>query len=808
MVSTITNKGLLNRIDVLPLSPRLQRLKARYFEETPKVCAERLKYSVQAWKESDGDPIELRSAKALRKILEEMPIVIHDGELTAGNQTRSFRGCAPYIDFDSEYFEKVAEGSKVTFGSPAESGSISEEDWQICREAAAYFRGRSAAEAAREAARAVFGDWYEDAAAVRVISPRFDELSYLPGVPLWEKLLQAGLAGIIREAEAAMQCFRDGAEHDPEKISFWRAIITVCEAVVAFAHRHAGLARQMITEEPDAARRKELEELAEACDWVPENPARSFREAIQSIRLTHVALLMENSRKAADLGRIDQLFYPYFKRDMNEGSLTIEKAADLLGDYISYVARLEQIRPLRGAEGHQATMINHITLGGLTQDGQDACNELTYLSLHVLGLLGYAEPHATLRLHEGTPAWLLEKALETNQKVNGIPMYLNDKHIIETICKKGVPLDEAREWAVSGCSQAVLPRRGHFNPIQINMALALDLTLHNGVSPLTGKQVGIATGDPRSFETFSDLFDAYKRQAEFIIKRLLRLVRLMHLAEAQVFRMPLRSALDYATIQNGRSHLVGGSDSYPLWHIKDRGLVDVGDSLTAIKKLVFGEKRLTMPELLQALDSDFAGERGEEIRQMCLAAPKYGNDNDDADYMLRDVAKFSAGVILSEKNCFGWPHSLNRNGVSWHFAAGKGVGALPNGRRARAPFADGSMSPMNGMDRSGPTAVLNSALKADFTEALVGILNQKFPITLVRNPEAMQKVGDLTRTFIQNGGLHIQFNFVDRKVLLDAKKHPERYKDLVVRVAGYSAYFVNLTPEVQDEIISRTEQCI
>lgn len=193
---------------------------------------------------------------------------------------------------------------------------------------------------------------------------------------------------------------------------------------------------------------------------------------------------------------------------------------------------------------------------------------------------------------------------------------------------------------------------------------------------------------------------------------------------------------------------------------------------------------------------------------MCLAAPKYGNDNDEADYTLRDVAKFSAGVILSEKNCFGWPHSLNRNGVSWHFAAGKGVGALPNGRRARAPFADGSMSPMNGMDRNGPTAVLNSALKADFTESLVGILNQKFPITLVRNPEAMKKVGDLTRTFIQNGGLHIQFNFVDRKVLLDAKKHPERYKDLVVRVAGYSAYFVNLTPEVQDEIIGRTEQSL
>ncbi|MBI2909132.1 MAG: hypothetical protein HYX92_15920 [Chloroflexi bacterium] len=808
MISTATEEELRRRIDALQLSPHLQRLRARYFEEAPQVCAERLKFALQALRETDGEPIDIRSAKKLKAVLAGVSIVIHDGDMTAGNQTRLFRGSAPNIDWDAGYFEKVADGHRVTFGSPAEVGSISEEDWQVCREAAAYFRGRTPAEADREVAKALFGEWYEDAMAIRAVSYPYEQVPYFPGVPMWDKLLKMGMRGIVHEAEAGIERFRETDENDPEKIYFWQAIIIVCQAVVEFAHRHAQLARDLAFKERDATRRRELEDIADTCEWVPENPARTFHEAVQSIRLTHVALLMENTRKGADLGRLDQLLYPYFRKDMDEGQLTLEKAADLLGDFITYVARLEQVHNRLASEVAQNTMINHIVLGGATRDGTDVSNGLTYLILHMLGLLRYAEPHATVRLHEGTPSWLMMKALETNRKVNGIPMYLNDKHITETIHASGVPLEEACEWALAGCSQPVLPSQGHYKPMHINTAVSLDLALHNGVSPLTGKKVGIATGDPRAFQTFDEVFAAYKEQYRFVIRRLLRLQRFMHLAEAQGFRMPLRSALDHATIQNGKSHLTGGSDSYPLWHMKDRALVDVADSLTAIKQLVFDDRKLTLGELLEALDSDFGGEKGEEIRQMCLAAPKYGNDIDEADYMLRDVGKFSASVIMSEKNCFGWPYSINRNGVAWHYAGGKGVGALPNGRHARAPFADGSLSPMNGMDRNGPTAVLNSALKADFREALVGILNQRFPVTVVHSPEAMRKIAALTSTFVARGGLHIQYNFVDKEVLLDAKKHPERHKDLVVRVAGYSAYFVNLTPEVQDEIINRTEQCL
>ncbi|MBI2906647.1 MAG: hypothetical protein HYX92_03205 [Chloroflexi bacterium] len=809
MVSTLTREEILKDIDALGLSPRLQKLRARYFDEAPQVCSDRLKYAMQSLKETEGEPLEIRCARKLKAILDGMRIVIHDDELTAGNQSRFFRGCAPYIDWNGEYFDTVVDGEKVTFGGVAVVGSVSDEDWQACKEAGTYFRGRSPSEAAARTARMLWGDWYDDAMEARAVCPRYEDRPYFPGVPMWEELLRYGLGKTIADAEAGIASFREGNEHDPEKVYFWEAAIIACQALIDYARRHAKLAREMASEEPAARRQQELEQLAEACEWAPENPARTFQEAIQALRLAHVAVLLENGRKDPDLGRMDQYLYPYFRRDIDEGRLALEKARDLLGDFITYVARIEQIREISGREAQQTTMISHITLGGTTRGGDDASNELTYLILHTLGLLGYAEPHSTIRLHEGTPFWLRRKALETNQKVNGNPMYVNDGHITQTIHQKGVSLEEARDWGIFGCSQPVVPSQGgHYHSMHFNAAVPLDLALHNGVSSMIGKKIGLETGDPRHFRTFEEMFEAFRAQYEFLIKRLLRLQRTLHLVTSNCFRSPLLSALDPATVRNGKSHLLGGSQSYPLWHMKDRALVDAADSLTAIQRLVFDERRLSMSELLDAIDSDFAGERGEEIRQMCLAAPKYGNDIDEADRMLRDVGKLSANVILSEKNCFGQPYSINRNGVALHYALGKAVGALPNGRKARAPFADGSLSPMNGRDKNGLTAVLNSALKADFTEAMLGILNQKFPLTLVKNPEAMSKIDALTTTFIKNGGLHIQYNFVDRNVLLDAKKHPERYKDLVVRVAGYSAYFVNLTPEVQDEIINRTEQSL
>ncbi len=340
----------------------------------------------------------------------------------------------------------------------------------------------------------------------------------------------------------------------------------------------------------------------------------------------------------------------------------------------------------------------------------------------------------------------------------------------------------------------------------INMPLLVDLALHNGVAPMTGKRIGTETGDPRTFKSFDDMWRAYRKQIEFIVPRSNAMLYTAHRVEEQRIRFPMWSCLLPGCMENGKDFLVGGMYSYKTWDWKDRGHVDAADSLTAIKVLVFEQKKLTMGELVDALDSNFAGARGKEIEQMCLAAPKYGNGIAEVDRMVRESGQVMGELVGKYRNPLGGPYSINRYGVSWHYYGGKGVGALPDGHKAGEPLDDGSLSPMRGTDRNGVTGVLRSAINAEFKESRAAVLNQKFPATLMASPEAMEKLASLTRTFLTSGGSHIQYNILDQSVLLDAKAHPERYKDLIVRVAGYSAYWVHLTPEVQDDIIARSVQ--
>jgi formate C-acetyltransferase len=303
------------------------------------------------------------------------------------------------------------------------------------------------------------------------------------------------------------------------------------------------------------------------------------------------------------------------------------------------------------------------------------------------------------------------------------------------------------------------------------------------------------------------VYEAFKKQHEFVTRRVLWYYRITDRVEAERSRMPLKSSLMPGCMEKGYDAVLAGPKHTILNYMQDRGVVDVADSLTAIRQLVFKEKRLTMTELLDALDSDFAGERGQEIQKMCLAAPKYGNDIDEADVMVRELGKFSAGMIGSQKNpVTGKPYTIFRSGLAWHYWGGKGVGALANGRKSHEPLNDGSLSPMRGMDKCGPTAVIKSALKADFKEAQMALLNQKFSATVVQSEDSLEKLAAFTETYLGNGGSFIQYNLLDKETLLDAQKHPEQYQDLVVRVAGFCTYFVTLSPEVQDDIIRRTEQ--
>ncbi|MBI2854913.1 MAG: hypothetical protein HYX87_08360 [Chloroflexi bacterium] len=802
------NVDLLRKIDQLNLSQRAAGLKELYLTTQPGVAAEHTALAIQSWRETENEPMDIRQAKLLKKVVEGVPTSIFRGEKLVGSQTKYFRGAYPHSQYGAKYFAAlIEEGKGTTLGSPVEKGIITEDDFHILVEAAKFWKGEGFMDKVKQAVQEVMGDWYDD--LVETGTNRFEGMVGGPSCADWKRVIEEGLRSHINEARRCIQRWIDNRENDVDKLHFWQGVIIACEAAITLAHRYSQAARRMAAEETDPAWRAELEEIARVCDWVPENPARTFREALQTYILVRLAANYESpSHTMAASGRMDQILYPYFQRDLAQGRLTVEEAGDLISDYLLSCARLEWVVEISWREHVQKGRLPSIALCGTDEKGQDASSELTYLILHMAGLAKYPEPHIAIGWHKGIPDWIMRKAIETNCKVGGgVPQFQNCDHFIDLFVRSGVSLESARNWVSVGCSQIQSgDAPSGLATSYINISLCMDLALHNGIAPMTGKRLGPETGDPRIFTTFAELYKAFQIQAEHLISKQLWHDEIVDRMKPQHYRHPFGSALLPSCLEKGMDFQSGGMTHYKLCYKKDRGIIPAADSLIACKKLVFEDKKLTMGELLEAIDSNFAGERGEEIKQMCLDAPKYGNDIDEADLMVRDVARFTGGVILSRKNMFGCNYAVNRNGQSWHLGNGKHVGALPNGREAREVLADGSLSATQGMDRNGPTALLNSALKADFKEqALAGILTVKLPAPLLASEENRDKVKALTERFLADGGTYVQYNILDGNILREAKLHPEKHRDLVVRVGGYSAYFVNLSPKVQDEIIRRTE---
>ncbi len=807
------DKGLLEKIDKIQLSERLRVEREEFFKREVEITADRSVLAMESWQETEGEVLDVRWAKLGQKFAERIPIVIFKSQPVVGSQTKIYRGADPWVEAEApQVMEMVEKGKHAIRCNPSRLFRCTEDDWEAVSEALNFFMGKTPVDAIWKNLESIYGDWPKELEVARGLR-RQGRNNLLPPEPDWEKLLTKGLRSVIQEAEAGVEKVRSGEEPEAKKAWFWQAVIIVCEAVIHYAHRYSRLARELAQAERDPDRRRQLEQVAESLERVPEYPARTLQEAIQSRIIWGIAMMWSRPNGADEGGRMDQYLYPYFISDIREHRLTLEEASDLIGGLLSTLARRDGLRSAQTGEAAQGTLIYNVTLGGLTKEGQDANNELTYLILHMAGLNKYAEPHYTLRVNAGTPRWVLLKGLDTNRKVGGgQPHYMSDDHIISFLVKQGEDVEDARDWIGQGCTEVVAGgQRGARSRMRTvghpNMPLMLDMVLHNGIAPMTGMRVGVETGDPRAFKSFEELWQAYRKQAEFLVPRMNVMAHISYGVDQERIRDPLLSCFAPGCMEKGQDFVVGGMWRY-VWDWRDRGHVDAGDSLTAIKTLVFDQKKLTMTELLEALDSNFAGKKGEEIRQMCLAIPKYGNGIEAVDKMVRESGKMMAELIYRHKNPLGGPYAVSRNGVSWHYYGGKGVGALPNGRKAGVPLCDGSASPMGGMDRNGVTAVLRSAIYIDYKESRHACLNQRFPVTLMQSPEAMDKLASLTQTFLTSGGSHIQYNIQDQKVLLDAKKHPELYKDLIVRVAGYSAYWVHLTPEIQDEIIARTEQSL
>lgn len=800
------------------LTERVAHRREACLQSAPHIEIALLRLYTQAWRESEGEPFVIRQARAMRKIFEEGPIAIHDGELIVGSQTGHVRGGWPTAWHDARDLLKQLEGERFTTSANSKWNEVelTLEERAELRELCEYWKDRCMAAEVERVMESLgltqdMADYNEGRFADLVARPAGMRSSN------YGKLLTRGLGSLVAEARERMLAL-DWAQPDSlEQQTFYRACIIVGEGVIALGRRYAALARRMAAREASPQRRKELEEIAERCSWVPEHPARDFRDALQSQWFALLVESLEDNSAAVSPGRVDQFWYQYYAQDLAAGKLTRNEAAELVGLFIVKLNE-EVIISNIGTKMNSATnLAEYFTIAGQTPDGGDACNELTFLVLQAVGELRMSMPLVAFRYHATVQHDAVIKALETVEKVHGgIPIFVSDLKKERDLLRAGVSAVDARDWVIVGCIEATVPSGagGITAEPQMSVAKPFELVLLNGAESRTGKKLGPETGDPRTFKAFEEFYQAWLRQFEYAVEKSCHIANIHWAIISRHFTRTFTSLLVEDCLARGKGYMTGGARYPQLAKIPNlpSGHVDVSDSLMAIKHVVFDTKQLSMDEVLEACKANFQGPKHERVRQALLAAPKYGNDENEPDAMLDRVVRDTGHIVLKQPNAYDWfrPGAVGIGcpGVSWHYYLGATVAALPNGRYAWTPLSDGTLSPAAGVDKKGPTAVFNSAAKVGIDTRWGVVLNQKFPPRAVASREAKEKLASLLTTYFLHGGFNLQLNILDKETMVQAQKNPAQYRDLVVRVAGYSAYFVELPREVQDEIISRTWQSL
>lgn len=813
---------------VIALTNRVARLKKRFEDEPIHICSERARLATESWRETEGEVLDIRKAKLFHRIMEGNPVTIKDDELIVGSQSQYVKGASIGIENGgSGMIARFLSSETPVIVDSSIKTVISEQDRLTLLEDHEWWQqGHSPADRAIEESKVLadripeLKEWGEKFAPGELyhgyLTPAVKSVDYA-------KVIQVGFEGFIEEAKEAIgKLTYENPVEDYEKDCFLQAVIITLEGAIEYSHRYARLAEEMAEKETDPVRKMELERIAEACWQVPSKPARTFYEAVQSLWLTHICVNLEVAAIGLSPNRIDQYLYPLYKKDViEEGNLSRQEAAELLGCLFVKYNELISVGPhlfTSAAEANDIadTQLQNTVICGVTpEDGRDASNELSYMILEVLGQVQMPQPPIYVRYHPRINQQVWMKAIEVNVKRgDGNPAFMNDTPQILGLIEHGVSLEDARDWGVGGCAGCLIPGRSMFGirgkaARRINTAKFFEYVLNNGKDPDTGEQIGPATGDPRTFTTIEQFVDAFKQQIDYLLV-LGRKSKALYAIDMANSRTPFCSGLINDCISKGMDGRKGGV-RYPqfLTHISDRCLQNVADSLTAIRKVVLEDKKITIDEMLDAVKSNFEGKEGEKIRRLLQAAPKYGNDDDYADEMFGELSEWMQKRISQETNPLGSRMWQGRSGATAHWSLGKVTGALPDGRKAGEPLADGFLSPSQGVDTNGPTAVFNSATKANHhINSFAALFNMKFDSNAFDNRKKMVKYANLIETFFERGGFHIQVNILDKKTLLAAQENPEQYRNLLVRVAGFSAYFVNLPKALQDDIISRTDQPI
>jgi formate C-acetyltransferase len=780
----------------------------------PKIDVERAKYFTHSMRETEGEPLVLRWAKAMYNIAANITVYVDDYQLLAGRVGQQGRYGILYPELDGDFLDLAIKDLPKRTESPF---TISAQDaFIVVEEIAPYWKGKTYHEALNAALpKDVHKLTYDDPdgfVSRFIVNETSSFRSSIQWVHDYEKILKRGFNGIKAEAQAKLNALdSDSPADNCEKRPFYEAIILVSDAVILWAKRHATLARQLAETEINPQRKKELLEIADNCEHVPAEPARNFYEAVQSQWFVQMfSRLEQKTGTIISNGRMDQYFYPFYKADKESGQLTDEKTLELLECMWVGMAQFVDlyISPAGGAFNEGYAHWEAVTIGGQTSDGRDAVNELTYLFLKSKREFPLHYPDLAARIHTLSPERYLWEVAETIKDGSGFPKLINDEEVVPLYVSKGATFEEAYDYAVSGCTEARMPNRDTYTSggAYINFAAALEMVLYNGqMKKYAGLDLGVQTGDVTKFRTWEQFWEAYKRQHRFLLRTAFIQQYLIIKLRQEHFAQPMGSALHHLCMKYALDlHTPQIPEGINLGYFEYIGFGTVIDSLAAVKKFVFEEKKLKMQEILDALECNFEGK--EYIRAILHSAPSYGNNDPYADEIARDIDLLSVEYGKKYSAELGIHNDVRYVPFTSHVPFGKVVSATPNGRRAWTPLSDGT-SASHGADVTGPTAILLSNYMTKnygYRERAARMLNIKFTPKSLEGDEGTQKLVAFIRTFCDLKLWHVQFNVVNKETLLAAQKNPELYRSLIVRIAGYSAYFTDLSPDLQNDLIART----
>jgi len=782
------------------MTGRTKRLRRESLAAEPAISAERALLITEFYRENEGRwSIPVLRAKSFHYLCEKKGIYLGEGELVVGE-----RGPAPKLV--PTYPELTCHSlDDLRILNSREKTSYRVDDRCLKGYAGTvipYWETRSLRERIFEA---LPPEWHE---AYRAgIFTEFMEQRAPGHTVLDDKIYRKGLLDFKKEIARAIDAL--DFERDPQaygRREELKGMDISCDAVILFAERHAKLAESMAAATMDPARKQELLKIAANCRWVPAHAPTDFWEALQSYWFCHLAVITElNGWDAFSPGHLDQHLLPFFDGGLADGTLSREKARELLECF--FVKFNNHPSPpkvgVTAAESGTYTDFANINLGGLLPDGSDGCNEVSHLLLDIIDEMHLLQPSSNIQLSRKSPDAFLKHTLRVVRNGYGFPSIFNADAVVEEQLRQGKTLADARAGGCSGCVEVgAFGKEAYILTGYFNLVKMLELALHNGIDPVSGERLGPASGEPDSFASFDELFEAFRLQLSHFIGIKIRGNRLIEMIYAGTMPAPFLSVLTDDCISRGVDYNAGGA-RYNNSFIQGVGIGSITDSLSAIKDLVYDQKRLSLSGFVARLDANF--ETDEPLRQRLLnKTRKYGNDDDYADQIMRQVFDAFFNEVDGKPNTKGGAYRIEMLPTTCHVYFGSVTGAMPDGRRRGAPLSEG-ISPVQGADRSGPTAVIRSAGKMDHIRSGGTLLNMKFSPTLLAGETGLDGLAGLVRSYFRMDGHHVQFNVVDVETLKRAKRHPAEHRDLIVRVAGYSDYFCDLSGELQDEIIARTE---